>query len=234
MFQKMFASAVFAGFGAGLIAALLHITLMAPIIVEAEKYESGAVVHYGEPIGNAAEIAEAWAEGDESAFSRNFQSILWTLGTYVGFAFMLVAGFGLAENAGHRITARNGMIWGAAGYAAFYLAPSIGLPPELPGAAAADLTARQIWQISTMVATGAGIAAISFGKNGLVWGAGIVAIALPHIIGAPGFDDYTGVTPPEMAAHFASVTLGLGVVSWVVMGLIAGYFWSLSQTGDPA
>ena len=226
----MFASAVFAGFGAGLIAALLHITLMAPIILEAEKYESGAVVHYGEPIGNAADIAEAWAEGDESTLSRNFQSVLWMLGTYVGFAFVLVAGFGLAENSGHKITAKNGIIWGVAGYAAFSLAPSIGLPPELPGAAAADLNIRQIWQISTMVATLAGIAAIGFGKNWLVWGAGIVAIALPHIIGAPGFDDYTGVTPPEMAAHFASVTLGLGVISWVVMGLIAGYFWEISDT----
>ena len=226
----MFASAVFAGFGAGLIAALLHITLMAPIILEAEKYESGAVVHYGEPIGNAADIAEAWAEGDESTLSRNFQSVLWMLGTYVGFAFVLVAGFGLAENSGHKITAKNGIIWGVAGYAAFSLAPSIGLPPELPGAAAADLNIRQIWQISTMVATLAGIAAIGFGKNWLVWGAGIVAIALPHTIGAPGFDDYTGVTPPEMAAHFASVTLGLGVISWVVMGLIAGYFWEISDT----
>ncbi|MEI2612914.1 MAG: CbtA family protein [Candidatus Promineifilaceae bacterium] len=40
---------------------------------------------------------------------------------------------------------------------AFQLAPAFGLPPELPGMAAADLGARQVWWCGTALATGVGI-----------------------------------------------------------------------------
>lgn len=44
-------------------------------------------------------------------------------------------------------TRTQGLLWGLAGCATFVLAPTLGLPPELPGTAAADLTLRQTWWI---------------------------------------------------------------------------------------
>ena len=55
--------------------------------------------------------------------------------------------------------------WGLAGFAAFTLAPNLGLPPELPAMPAADLLARQAWWIGTVVATAAGLALIVFGRS---------------------------------------------------------------------
>jgi predicted cobalt transporter CbtA len=54
----------------------------------------------------------------------------------VGFALMLVAAFALS---GRRITWRSGLLWGLAGYGVFFVAPSLGLPPEVPGTLAAPL-----------------------------------------------------------------------------------------------
>ena len=47
MIQRMLASALFAGFGAGLLAALLHFAFVQEKILLAEEYESGARVHFG-------------------------------------------------------------------------------------------------------------------------------------------------------------------------------------------
>jgi predicted cobalt transporter CbtA len=49
----------------------------------------------------------------------------------------------LAARSGHDLDARRGLLWGLGGFAALHLAPAVGLPPELPGMASADLAARQ-------------------------------------------------------------------------------------------
>ena len=47
----------------------------------------------------------------------------------LGYAFVLVA---LIAFSGRRMTARQGVLWGAAGFVATGLAPGLGLPPESP------------------------------------------------------------------------------------------------------
>ena len=69
----------------------------------------------------------------------------------IGFALLLVAA---SEFAGGIANWRQGVLWGLAGFAVFTLAPGLGLPPELPAMPAADLVARQIWWIGTVLATG--------------------------------------------------------------------------------
>ena len=59
----------------------------------------------------------------------------------VGFAFLLTGAVALA---GRPIDWRRGVAWGLGGYAAFFAAPSLGLPPELASEFA----------IATMVVTG--------------------------------------------------------------------------------
>ena len=240
MLKKLITSALTAGFGAGLIMAVLQITLLSPLILEAEEYESGRKFHYAgvvqevapdhndshSAMAHAAEPAPAPAE---SWASRSARTALSTTLTALGYAFVLVAGFGLAARSGIKVTARSGILWGLAGFGAVILAPSLGLPPELPASAAAPLQERQLWWLGTVVASTAGIAAIAFGKNWALWGAGIALLALPHIIGAPHPAAFGGVVPPEMQGEFVGLSIGVSAISWAVLGLFGGYMWARQE-----
>jgi cobalt transporter subunit CbtA len=103
--------------------------------------------------------------------------------------------------------------------------PSLGLSPELPGAAAGELTARQLWWLATVAGTLAGLGLIAWGgKAAKVAGAAL--IAAPHLWGAPHPHDFEGVVPPELAALFAARVLAVGALGWAALGALAGHFWS--------
>src|SRR5687768_9026137 len=123
---------------------------------------------------------------------------------------------------GKEITARNGLFWGLGGFVAFQLAPSFGLPPELPGMPAADLAARQVWWWGTAIATGAAILTIAKFRSWTAIGIAAVLIALPHIIGAPAAPDAPSAVPAHLAAAFAANTLAAGAIFWLIAGPLLG------------
>ena len=102
--------------------------------------------------------------------------------------------------AGERITPLTALGWAAGGFAATGLATGLGLSPELPGSAAADLFARQIWWIGTAAATGAGLYALIKLRTPLAIAAGVLLLVLPHLIGAPHPHEYVSTAPAELAA----------------------------------
>lgn len=230
MLKNMVTSAVFAGFGAGLIAALLQIMLIVPVILEAELYESGARVHFGSVSESHSPSSHTQSDNEAevapSNLSRNGQTVLWTLGTYLGLALVVVAGFAIARRYGIEVNARSGILWGAAGFVAFHLAPATGLPPELPGNLSADLFVRQLWWTMTVILSAIALAAIGYGKNWLIWGTGILLLLVPHFIGAPDMSEFGGVSPPELAGKFVSLSMAVGAIGWVCLGFFAGFFWS--------
>lgn len=250
MIKKMFASALFAGFVAGLIATVLQFQFVQPVLLEAELYESGEATHFAMPSdgehshGETAPKAEE--DHDHSAhehsadkrgiidfngidFRRDGLTTIFNIFTYVGYGLVLVAGFAIADGRNIKINTRTGLIWGVAGFVTVQFAPAFGLAPELPGNAAASIDARQIWWLATVIATGLGLTLIAFGKSWIHWVAAIIAIALPHFIGAPHPGEYTGPTPPELAGIFAARALGVGMIAWIVLGLFAGYFWQQEE-----
>lgn len=257
MINRMLPSALFAGFAAGLIAALLQFVFVEKLILLAEEYETGARVHFAGVVpadghdhdhaamdadatqvaGDAA--AEPAAEGHEhehdtgaeaSPLKRHSLTVLFAALTYTGFALVLVAALAAAETvAGHRPDLKAGLLWGLAGFAAFQLAPAVGLEPELPGTMAAALENRQIWWAGTVASTGAGLALLAFGRGIPAWIGAIVLLALPHVVGAPELDGFSGITPPELAARFAARSLAVGLAAWLVLGAVAARFWSGQQ-----
>ena len=242
MIQRMVTSAVFAGFAAGLLAALLHFAFVQKSILLGEQYEAGALTHFdnavppatgGHDHADPAQHADGQGrahEGHSAAepteFSRNALTILFSGLVYVAYALILVAGFALADHYGKHITAREGLLWGIAGFATFQLMPAMGLAPELPGTIAADLPLRQIWWWGTVAATATGLAMIGYGRGAVPLILAAVLLAAPHVIGAPQAEQYRGVAPPELAATFAAHVLGVGLAVWSVLGWLAGYFWS--------
>ena len=113
---------------------------------------------------------------------RTFFTTLANVLTGTGFALILVACLALA---GQPVNGRIGILWGLGGFAIFILAPALGLPPEVPGAMAAELRGRQTWWILCVVATASGLWLLVF-RPGIAWiVAGLVLMAAPHIVGAP-------------------------------------------------
>lgn len=231
MFQRMLASAIGAGIAAGLIAALLHFAFVQDLILLGEQYETGALTHFGAAATpGTAHAAEAGHEagGAASALGRNGLTVLFIVILYTAYAFLLTAGFGLAEAFGRRIGPAEGLLWGIAGFASFQLAPAMGLAPELPGTLAAETGLRQIWWWMTVACTGTGLGLLAYGRH---WAAFAVAgafLAVPHVVGAPLPEGFAGTAPPELGALFATRVLGAALVVWACLGWFAGAAWARS------
>ncbi|MGB5865209.1 MAG: CbtA family protein [Sulfitobacter sp.] len=219
MLSRLLTSALFAGAAAGLIAGLLQLVFVQPVLLHAELYESGQLLHFG------AESVSAHPALPGFDPVRDGLSLIFTMLTYTGYAFILLALMSIAEGAGAVVNGRSGLIWGVAGFVVFHLAPGASLAPEVPGVAAADVGARQIWWFGTVAAAGVALWLIAFSQNWLYWAVAAVLLAAPHLIGAPEPDSFRGTVPPEIAALFAARALGVGMVAWSVLGCFAGYFW---------
>lgn len=226
MFSKFVTSALFAGAVAGLIAGLLQLVFVQPVLLHAELYESGELLHFGaDPV-----TARPVLPGFDAV--RDGLSLIFTMLTYTGYALILLALMSLAEGRGARIDGRTGLMWGIAGFVTFHFAPAFTLAPEVPGVAAADVGARQVWWFATVAAAGIAVWLIAFTRS---WALGVVAVVLlaaPHLIGAPEPDSFSGPVPPEIAALFAARALGVGMVAWVLLGVFAGYFWQREEVHE--
>jgi cobalt transporter subunit CbtA len=220
--------ALLAGFVACLAVTAVQQAVVVPLIVQAESFEDARVTAPPAAQGRGAG-ASAGHHHDEDAWkpADGFQRIAFTalanLGIGVGFALILVAAVTLS---GRPLDARHGLLWGAAGFATFALAPAVGLPPELPGSVSAAVLPRQAWWLATAAATGTGLALIVFGRHAALKLLGAAAIALPHAVGAPhppGGE--AGTAPPELAARFAVLSLASAALFWAVLGWVSGAVW---------
>ncbi len=220
MTRTLLTSAVFAGVAAGLLAALLQFTFVIPTLLEGELYETGARVHFADAGSPQSERGAPGLGGD---WARHAMTVFFNLVTYTAYGLILLALMLLAARRGHALTARRGLVWGLCGFLAVQLAPAIGLPPELPGTPASEVGPRQAWWLLTVACTAAGLALIAFGR-GWTAPAGLSLIALPHLLGAPHLDTYWGVAPPELAAHFATLSLGAAAAGWAALGFLAAWF----------
>lgn len=237
MIRHCLATALLAGLIAGLLATGLQQATTALLIQQAEQVEAaGARPADHHKAGPAApgsharddshgDSADAWTPAD--GIERLLFTALANIIAGIGFAFLLVAAFAFR---GERTSGPTGVLWGLAGFAVFTLAPSFGLPPELPTMSAAGLFARQTWWIATAAATATGLwllvlpgstLAQRVGKPVLA-AIGIAIIALPHIVGAPHPPAGSGQIPPELAARFAAASIGSSAVFWICLGWLAG------------
>ncbi|EKG31631.1 hypothetical protein Pav631_3005 [Pseudomonas avellanae BPIC 631] len=143
----------------------------------------------------------------------------------VGFALML-AGLYTLRAPGRTA---QGAWWGLAGFAVFVLAPTLGLPPELPGTAAAELSQRQLWWIGTAASTAAGLALLVFGQNWLLKVLGAAILVVPHVIGAPQPLVHESLAPQALESQFMIASLLTNALFWVALGLISAWLFRRSD-----
>lgn len=230
MFKRIAQTAGFTGLLAALLLTLLQSFWVAPLILKGETYEKVPAAEMHEH----AEGAMAGHVHDEQAWEpkNGWQRVLSTAGgnlvVAVGFALMLAALYTLRTPA----SARAGVLWGLAGYAVFVLAPTLGLPPELPGTVAADLTQRQIWWVGTAASTAVGLALIVFAQHWLLKVVGAVILVVPHMVGAPQPAVHSALAPEALEAQFKIASLLTNAVFWVALGWISA--WLFRRSDAPA
>jgi cobalt transporter subunit CbtA len=234
MFRRIFLVALIAGSTAGLLAAGIQHLKVVPLIAAAEVYEAAAppAAHghdlhdsaspdHHHPAPAAAEAGQAWEPAP--GLERTAYTILADLLAGIGFALILNGAVAIARTRGHAIDAGRGLLWGIAGFAVFSFAPAAGLPPELPGMAAADLVARQQWWLITAAMTAAGLATIVFGRRPALWLAGLVILLIPHLVGAPISPGAKSMVPATLAAEFVTASLATTLLFWLTLGSLSGW-----------
>ncbi len=247
MLRQILASAVIAGALAGILVSGLQEIRVVPLILEAETYEAAgestpvlppmpmAPHHHDTPVpshhhGEGEDVAmEVWApeEGPE----RVFYTVLTNVLTATAFALLLVACYALVGD----VDWRRGMVWGLAGFAVFHLAPSLGLPPELPGSMVPPLYERQAWWFGTVAATACGLALLVFTREDVFKVLGAALLALPHFIGAPQPEVHGGMMPPEMTSQYVVAVLVTAGMFWVFLGAVSGFlFHRMEDEARPA
>ena len=236
MIFSLLGRAILSGCVAGIVASVLQLWFVQPVLLHAEMFEAGELVHFGQDghAAGAGHAADAHA-GDhghgvaDGTFARNALTAGFMVVIYSGFAFILLALMSLAEHRGAEINARTGIVWGVAGFVVAILAPAFTAPPALPGYATIDIDIRQIWWVSTVIATALGLWLIAFGQHGFSWVAGILLLAAPHAVGLPPHEVYLGPEPPELGALMSARVIGTGMAAWVVLGAVAGYLWARAE-----
>ena len=127
---------------------------------------------------------------------------------------------------------KAGMLWGLAGYTVFFLAPSLGLPPELPGTEALPLAARQQWWLVAVAASAAGLALACWARHWYVKLAGIGLLLAPHLLGAPHLHGAVSAAPAELANAFIGATAFANAVLWLTLGVLSSVFYRKSFTAQ--
>lgn len=231
IFKKIVSVAALTGILAGLLLTAVQQVQVLPLILKAEVYEEAAEAarQPGTPAAVTAPAQEAHehqaheheAWEPENGWERNLFTAGANIIVALGFALLLGAAVTLR---GGKLDWRSGLLWGLAGYAVFFVAPSLGLPPELPGTEAAELTHRQAWWIATAIITATGLGLIAFGRQWAIKIAGALVLVVPHLIGAPQPAVHGGVAPAELMNQFIIATAITNAALWLALGGLFGFF----------
>ena len=248
IFRHLVFYSLLVGLLAGAVVTLAQTMDVIPIIQGAEEFEGA------EPEPQAAEKSDGHEGHDHSGHSHGDEEE-WapedgaerTTFTFLS-NFAVAMGFGLllmsAMMASQKYSSRKlnsdawwyGLAWGLGGFVVFWAVPAIGMAPEIPLQAAADLGYRQTWWILTVVCTSAGLGVLIFAGASWRWVVGPVLIAIPWFVGAPPhpegpmFPDQpaeAAAALEALAAKFAGATAIANAILWIVVGWLSA--WSVKR-----
>lgn len=210
-FRKLMIVVLCSGALTGLVLFTIQHFTIVPLIEAAERYEKNADHDHAE-----------WKPA--TRLERTVWTVVTTVLSSIGFAAVLL---GFLSLTGRKIGIRQGVRWGLAAFVCFHLAPSFGLPPLPPGVPVADVQQRQLWWIGAVVATALGLW-LMVGPTWMRRIAGVVCVAVPHVIGAPVAIAHNAV-PDELLRNFTIASLTSTAIFWPLLGAIGGFLSSRTE-----
>lgn len=236
IFRQIVLHALLVALISGLVLTVAQRFQVIPIILGAEAFEVEEAAPDAALLGSSHHVAEEQAWAPASMFERTLFTFISNLLTAIGFSLILLAvmlaawSYKLAS----QFNWQWGLLWGLAGYIVFWLAPAIGLPPEIPLSAAAPLESRQVWWIFAVICAAVSIGGLAFAPSPWRWLAPVFFI-VPHISGAPHPEGALFAEQPPAAAaeleilaqQFIGATAIANGVFWLVMGITAA--WSIRK-----
>ncbi len=234
VFRTIVFAAALAGLLAGVLLSLVQQFSTVPLILQAEVFEQGAApmpeMAAGADHDHAMHEHEHVAWAPQDGLERTLFTFVANIIVGVGFALLLVAGFVLR---GRAIGWQQGLWWGLAGFAVFMLAPSIGLPPELPGMPAAPLGPRQIWWLLTVASTATGLGLLAFRRTPLLAAVAVALLVMPHLVGAPQPAAAESAVPEALHHQFVVAVTITSLLFWTVLGVLSALFFQRLGSGEP-
>lgn len=212
MFRALGFSAFLAGLSAASLLTLTQALWVTPLILQAEVYEEAAASGAPEPTENRDGGTDAWRP--ETGWPRLLATAAGNGILGIGYGLMLTGLYAWRRPKG----TAQGLAWGLAGFAIFFAAPGLGLPPELPGDFAAELGARQAWWLATALCTAGGLGLVCLQEHRPLRILGGMLLALPHLIGAPHPPLSGGLAPETLRVQFRLATLLSNALFWGVLG----------------
>jgi len=218
-FRELVVAALWTGLLAGLLLTAVQQIQVIPALLQAEVYEQSATAAIASGMENSHEHHE-WQP--ENGLERTFFTAIANISLGVGFALLIGSVMCLR---GRPANWRMGLLWGLAGYVTFFVAPSLGLPPEVPGTETAKLADRQNWWLITVLDTGFGLSLLAFAKTRTNKFFGAVLLAAPHLISAPQPEVHASAAPAELAHSFIIAAVIANAVFWLAIGGLMGQFY---------
>lgn len=222
VFKRVVAAAATAGILAGLLLTAVQQIRVVPTLLQAGVYEEAAAAALQSGHSERSRGHDQEAQQPANGMERTILSAVSNVILALGFALLLGAAMSLS---GATPGWRSGLLWGLAGFAVFFVAPSLGLPPEVPGTETAGLSDRQIWWLMTVFVTAAGLAFLVFARTWAIRMLGVVLLAVPHLIGAPQAQIHGSTAPVELVDSFLYATVLANFVFWLSLGGLLGFFY---------
>jgi len=229
IFSRIIYSAILVGLVSGVLLSSLQIASLNPIIFAAEAYEIDAGETLADKGGDGhsdhGHDHDSWVPAD--GLERTAYTFLANILLSTGFAAMMLALMNLSWMARKRsISWSQGSLWGLAGFVAMFLAPALGLPPEIPGVTAAPVEHRQIWWLLTALSVAIGLGIFAFTAV-RIKALRLLFLVVPYVVGAPHVDGPTFRHPDPNAAQalvylhqqFIVISGITNLVFWLVLGL---------------
>jgi len=88
----------------------------------------------------------------------------------------------------------------------------------------AELGARQLWWVATVLSAAAALALLFYGRTPLAIAVAIALIVAPHLIGAPEPASYETPIPEGLHRSFVVAVVLTALLFWMLLGALAGLF----------
>lgn len=234
IFSRIIYTAILTGIAIGILLSCLQLVSLNPIIFTAETYEveAGNGAGHDHPGHTHEQRVGAWTPAD--GLERTAYTFLTNISASIGFAAIMLALmclFLLPEK--RSINRLQGCLWGLSGFAALFLAPAIGLPPEIPGTVTAAVEQRQLWWALTALSVAIGIGIFAFTPIRLKV-LGIVFLSIPYLVGSPGSEEPIFQHPNptavsalmELRQQYIIASSLINLFFWLMLGLACRYAYN--------